>query len=496
MAEPGRSHPRPAPPSAPRTATMHRPFALSLLALNLVACGARTFLNDLGAADRDETTAASSSGSGGAGGGATTTSSNNSSSASSTGAGGSGGGPIVTSCPNPVLQGDMLTFGDADAAAFAPNLVLFGDARAGLVHARQSLVAATPATVRVASFAAWSAWPPAVELSSDLEDYDGAKPFLPGTFLAGTRLQIQASPQSFALLFTGPGDYGLFVSPSVTTLGLISEPYGMNPGKRLFTMEPSAAKSGHLALAEMPMGNGVYALTANTSTTSSAQNFQQVGCATTPLAAAATHVGDYDWLFGAALGTDLIWDLGMNCEKPWVKAGPANRLSFARLDHSGYPATPGDTIEAKSQILRVRMAHHSKGAWAVWSEHPDGGLTTFHAVRIDEAGAVVSPHYTGFSQEGQVEADSFDIDSLGNRFVIATVATDGDTPTIVVQGLDFGPNNTGSFWELFIKPEGTVEGPLDIVASPAGDALLLTWTEKPAGSDARRLRVARIDCTE
>jgi hypothetical protein len=428
----------------------------------LLACGARSGLPE---------------GAGGHPAGTTT------SATTTTAATGTGGAPaLACHLLQPVLTVDDAGLGDVAQ----PNLVTLSTSppSAALVFASRPAQGPT-SLARALAFDGWGEWPPSLGASETLEvsnkDASGI------LVIAATRREPPPS-DVFSLLTadelgdltfeaaTSPGSPGLPVvlGGSVTALGIAS----------------NGPPTTHVVMTTFPEGPYTALLADYGEATAGAASLGATGatgCATTAIAADAAGSAN-GWIFGVALGTELIWNSGGStpCEQNFLAIGPATHLRFTTLPW-GTDLPPVAAFEAGGTVERLRMMPRSDGAWAVWTE---AGSGTLNLLRVGPGPGIAA------GPTSLVDTDalpgSFDVEHLGDTLVIGQVVEQSSSaPQVRVHGW----TGDGPTWSVDIPLEGALAGPVELLASDGADSLLVAWSELAPGAAFHRVRIARLDCT-
>src|SRR6185437_7678205 len=171
---------------------------------------------------------------------------------------------------------------------------------------------------------------------------------------------------------------------------------------------------------------------------------------------------------------------------PSGTVGPGTALTLATIQAGANDTnwvTASQAVQMSSPITRIRMANRpGGGAWVVWS---------LQAGIVSDAPAL-APMFPVVGAPGTLVPASFAVDSMGSLLALAAVyenAGSNDQVQVAAIGDDGGP-----VWSETVQTEGKVEGALSVRAAPDGSALLLAWSELPAGATLHRVRVARVGC--
>jgi hypothetical protein len=145
---------------------------------------------------------------------------------------------------------------------------------------------------------------------------------------------------------------------------------------------------------------------------------------------------------------------------------------------------PGRAIRA------VRVTPRPDGAWVAWGREAGIGPAIIDYARVDGAGKLVMGPLAAPTPSSDPSPGSLAAASLGNDFVLAWASAPPpgriDLQIIHSNG-ELGPSAS-------IDGVGDVLGPMDLVASPAGDAVVLAWTRAASGDAPARVRLARLSC--
>lgn len=441
------------------------------------ACGARSEVTE-GATHTSSTT--------GMGGAATTS--------TSASTGGGGGIALQVQCDavnvKVEVESPILTIGDAAADLGRPGLVVLDSAvkAAALVFAKQALPAVTGPSAQLASFAAWGDWPPPAPAIVDLQATDGVLPA--DSFVAAPR--TAQNDDSFALLYIDGAGFLTEVAPKASLDGDVGLTYALQPAEKAAFLSSGFSLNQFLGGAVTPDGAGS-ALDFAAIGAGNPVHFSKIGCASTPIAADAAAYHD-EWLFGAALGTELSWDEGgLSCAQKFASIGAATKVHFGRIEGwappTVYKGTATTTIDAGAPVTRLRMAPRNEGAWAVWSTE---GVPGLRGVTLTGWKPEMGASFAVLASSGEIVPTSFDVAAIGDLLVVAAASHgSGGADQLRVVAVDA----IGTVkWSTSFAAEGTVDGAVSVKAWPIGAALLVAWSELPAGASEHRLRVARLDC--
>lgn len=448
------------------------------LCLLLAACGARSSLLGPGGAEGD-------AGSGGAG------SSSTSPGGDSTSPGGAGGS-LLTSCPSFALDGQPLSptpiLGEHTFDPWLAATELDGS-RGGLVFIDHDGPQAD-STFQVASVALddpWGPWPSSLGASGL---HGVAEGFVVGPN-AGGRFSMLTTEEDCC----GGAPVGMVVwSPEAGVSGAEGQFWNdVPPGLPLFV---GANGSHYVAGYQRLLGDDLHHLTL-------AGVVFGGGPATAAATISACSLGVP--LSGAALPLGGGFVLAQSNGRPFGKCltddladGPASRLQIVTLSADTAQATlTFEADEPGTFISGARLAAAPGGAWAVWERvgFEPQSERRLQILRLDDAGLPVDGKILEVGWG--LGSSPFAIASLGSLLALATMDVgDDDALTIAIRVLDQNGVPSGEAAFLF-GPDLEVDRGVGLLAAPAGDRLLVTWSESSTvGDDARRVRLARLACTE
>jgi hypothetical protein len=457
---------------------MRRALPLLASATVVIACGARSSLIDETAPAPGATSSAT-----GVGGGAPASTSSSGGAPAST----SSSGGALPQCPAATVASPVLAIEDPERDARVPNLVALQDAAATVVAVYGAGELGGDANdLRFASLDAWGAWPPALPAPVDVALGGDQARALVAVPRGGAGLATKLS------LAYGAMNQGTLLAREVTPTGVMSDTLYLS-ASLLLSLAPRLYGQAHLGIGWVNRSvfsfDDYFSLDADAALGGAKKPVSRSpGCATTQPTGDA--VGDTGgWILGAALGTPFQWaPFTAFCGLDLSSIEPAKRITFARIDATAESATTGDTLDVGAPVSRLRMAPRSDGAWAVYGTE---GLVYF-ATRVSSALEATPPVSIG-GAFGAPDPHGFAIGSSGDALVLVDVETlVGGAQAIAVRRFD--PQGKPLF-SLSIAAEGSVDrDPPALVISPAGDAMLVAWTERAPGAPSYRLRLARVDC--
>lgn len=484
---------------------------LPLFVLTVASCGARDPLGadalggtaggsstSTSTSISTSTSGSSTSGAGGTGGTSGTTSV--SVTTGSTGSGGTGGtmstggtggtgGTPVVACDSVVVATPVVTLEDAAGDLSQPSLVAQspGAPTAALIASRQALPPTTGPTARVGAFDAWGAWPPAIDVLTDIKKPESSA-LVPGVALLAASRTETTTP-AFAMLYENFGSITTSIAFKVLINGTSFATVDSLGGQPLSLTESPAIKQ---LFGTLRAPDGVnFSLNVMIAAATVEHNYFTLGCASTPIAADAAAAPD-GWLFAASLGTPLAWNSdGSLCQQKFGTIGPATALHLMHVLADGSAHDLTQVVSLAAPIRRIRMAARPghDGGWIIWSLQGAAGLA---GARLTALPAIVQPFQIS-ALSAPSTLDSFDVEPLGDLLVVAAASQGlGAQDHIRVVAIDL---NGAAHWSATIVTDGAlVDGSLSLLAAPDGSATLVAWSEKAAGATSRRLRVARLDC--
>jgi len=458
-------------------------WAIVVVVMLASACGARSALRE-------------GSGNGGQAG----------TSSASSGVGGGTGGAAAVTCGAVVQASSVVTVDGPGGDAVQPSLVVLASIppKAAVAYVWNPSALASYTTARVASFAGWGTWPPPALVIANVEGTSTGQPLSSVSLLAQSN--PSRSPPSLDLLFSPTTiEDGNFDNQSLTFAGVGldgSTPFTQSPAPGTVQfLATGGTNSGLVWPGDVNLLSGVVLSREESGSplldlvVQAGPNFGggtgTLGCSTTTLAADAV-TNPTGWLVAAGLGSPLTWNPSPSLAPPCVtgpSVGPGTALTLATMGGPGSVAQT-QVLPMASSITRIRMANRTGGGtWIVWSLD---GVPTLTAGLVSGALAL-DPMFPVAAAHGPLVPTSFAVESLGDSLVVAGVEElTGSNDQVQVVAMD----ETGAtVWSATVPTEGTVEGALSLRAAPDGSALLLAWSELPAGGTTHRVRVARLDCT-
>ncbi len=174
--------------------------------------------------------------------------------------------------------------------------------------------------------------------------------------------------------------------------------------------------------------------------------------------------------------------------------GPPSRLQIVRMPDGLAKAEPTlEYDELDTYIYQVRLTPSQDGAWAAWERiaWQPPLQRRIQLLQLDASGAPVNGNFIEVNLG--IVGVNFALAALGARPVIATLTEKGTLGVYLL-------NTDGSLAaETSLPPDSGfgVDAGVALLASPAGDQLLVGWAESSAiNNDARRVRLARLGCAD
>lgn len=436
----------------------------------LAACGGRSQLRDSSAA---------SSGSGGAG--PTTSSVSVSSGGGFGGTGGfvdvGGSGGMLSGC---VVDGEPIGlagtegYGTSDPVFVVPVQVDTTTLVAGWKTTEGPMN--PPTELRHTSFQPWGPWPADGTLGpSYLADYDGSQ-------------ELSAAPSStdFSLVFAPPPPgfdltYLSHLIPGSGALGT-TEAIKTGPARPSFLERGTDPHVHLLGFVAPPSGIQIFGVARKDDALPGAAINSSVGCAVSPILAAAAAVGP-DFLVAFSSGSAFA-DSG--CPAGNVTS-TAHRLFIIHVDKSA-TATLAEEIKATRDgdtITSLKLVQRLDGAWVAWTDTFKGGL---HVVRLTSTGKVADGPITVpfFGDPASISATS-----LGDRLALAWSATAADAPSQIRINVLSTAGNLDADLSINLGPPAM--GRTALLGSPSNKSLLVAWSEEV--SPGPQIRLARLACS-
>jgi hypothetical protein len=362
-----------------------------------------------------------------------------------------------------------------------------------------------PAQVLHASFDPWGAWPDAAVGPVHVAAEGGAS-------LAAA----SEADGSLALLFGGP-------SPALETPGGVTLDLGLDPDQdglhAPLVIDPDAnaatfvaPRPAHLVGFErrrplMPFGKAHQLDIGVGHTVSTGTAFVgplHLGCATNAIAAAAVPAEEGGWLVALTNGTPL-GEIG--CFED-VAIGPATQIQVALVDpllgveqRSSWGSLPEPGTFQSGMAAIALAPRPGGGAWLAWNAAATGAGTeaALRVASIGPAGEWLSDvsvtDHIDTAEGGEPGEAGFAAVALGDRLALVWLylpdVTFDVAPLLVVEIV--GADGTVAGWTL-VPTEGAIGLPPALIASPAGDALLVAWSAAPTPGQDERLHAVRVDC--
>jgi len=389
--------------------------------------------------------------------------------------GGGGNGP----CPH-LVGSEVLQVAGTVFHQLQPKLAFSSDDLQQVTVAMEWKVVEGPAPIpselRHVSFKPWGQWPQGALAPSYLADFDG-----------GVRFDVSAAGGGrFALAFSDDGKPG---SPNGAILNADMTPTEGSIGQSV-TLDPTATdilfvaynEPTHLVGYGMPNGLEWRLRTATKAGTYALGTPFVLACSSGENVSAGAVTSQDGWLLGVSNATNFM---PASCP---AMAGPPTKLQLAFVDKN-LGASLGDTITTVEPIVRVRLAPHPEGAWVVWTELGNSGLS-LRLVRVDtNAKIVVGPIELpgGISKQ----ADQLIVGNIGTIVLIAIseLLSEGVGLTVFhldEMGMQLGSNHYFS--------GGNVTSAGDILGSANGDAALVSWAESTGLQ--QRTMLMRVACDQ
>jgi hypothetical protein len=456
------------------------------LCLVLAACGARSsLLPGEEAASGGGGSGGTASGGGGAGPGTTSSTSVTTSSSG----GGGAGGAVSGVCDGLVVDGPPLSptplVGNKQAAPWLARTAKDGGAAALVYLETENQLGGFWQSSSAALPDAWGAWPAALGPSA-----------------------IHGLTNGFAI---GPGEDGRFSMLTSDEPNDAGGPTGMVmwapkagvsgaegqffddvlPG---FPVLASSNGDGHLAGFQRVVGGDLHHLELGWVTLGGPQLsfYDPAACSIfAPLSGEAIPVGEG---FLAAFSSGRPFG---SCLTDQFPDGPPTRVQIVTIP--GHPVNPtlmSEYDQPDQYVFQTHLAPTAGGAWAAWERIPFEPpfqrriqLVRLDATGVPGGGAILEVGY------GTVAAP-FAIAGLGKRVAFATMVEASEAgPHVSVWLLDEDGSPLGQA-AFQAEPGFFLDYSVTLLASPAGDHLLVAWSESSAiNNDDRRVVVARLACT-
>jgi hypothetical protein len=351
------------------------------------------------------------------------------------------------------------------------------------------------AALLATTFEPWGAWPTAPVAPSHVVAPNG------GASFAAARGSSTPLAFAFETLPAPPGGIG-YAETFPTSDNTLVDLVDANDGRVRFLA--SGAGSALLGTERGAMGGHAFDLAGTLiKELPEGPYFQglHLGCASTPTAADA--ISDAAG-FIVALASGVPFG-AFGC----TGAGPATQIQLGRVSDTGTlgpGGTVGQMLPAGNEAAAVPWlrlaAGDGGGPWLFWygsqihgedAPPPALQLTAFDASlepsnTVQVSGTVANP--TGDAPY----ATGFAIARVGQRLVVAWLndpSVGADLPPdLVVEVLDEGGQ---AVLVMKVPPEGVVDAPLSLLASPNGDAALLGWSVATGdGKSPGQVRVTRV----
>ena len=260
------------------------------------------------------------------------------------------------------------------------------------------------------------------------------------------------------------------------------------PGYPLFV---TAREGEWLAGFQRTMGNGLHhmSLARITSPLTTASFEPAAGCALSVALSAAAIPFKGGFLVAASSGRPYG-----TCFEDNLTDGPPSTLHVVHFPAALTEPKPlAEYTVSDTYVLQIRATRSNTGAWLAWEripfEPPFERNIEFARVVADgppEAG-LFGP------KTGEVGVP-FAIAALGDLPVLASTRPDeSGTRVLEVQVLT---KEADVFGQITLTADAgfAMDASVDLLASPAGDQLLVAWGEVPVTGGVRRVRVARLAC--
>lgn len=461
---------------AARRAVTAAPLAISMLLL--AACGSRSDL--LGASPSTE---GDGGGGGGGAGGATTTFTTT----GTAGSGGGGGQPLGT-CDVLVVDGPPRSpkpaFEGWEHAAPHVTSIEADTSRAALSYLEaKTIPGGALQASSVALDAPWGAWPDELGTSAPHTPTLG---FAAGPGLDG-RLSLFMSDEPNA---AGKATGMVVWFPNAGVPGAQGQYFDdLLPGYPLFV---TAREGEWLAGFQRLVGNGLHhlSLARITSPLSMASLEPAAGCGISAALAGAAIPLKEGFLVAVSSGRPYG-----TCFEDNLSDGPPSTVHVVRFPGALNEPEPlaKDDVPG-TYVFQIHATPSATGAWVAWERIPTFNPPTerwLTFVRLDAGG---TPEYGFFGPPTGEVGIPFAIAALGDLPVLVTTRQDPSGSRVLeVQVLD---QSGGVFGQITLSAEGgfLMDASVDVVASPAGNQLLVAWAETPVTGGTRRVRVARLAC--
>jgi hypothetical protein len=173
---------------------------------------------------------------------------------------------------------------------------------------------------------------------------------------------------------------------------------------------------------------------------------------------------------------------------PWP-----DRLVVAKLAGNPPTATLGAVDDGISQVDAIAMAGRSDGAWLVWSRNAlQGDPGAIYAARLDADGNLAAGPWK-LAESVELYTGSIAADRLGDDLVVAWASVYGAPTRIEVRRLDGAGAEVAT---ASIEVEDRVPDPVAVLGSPAGNGVLLAYTQQPQGEISRKVHLRRLGCAD
>lgn len=439
------------------------------LALVAAACGGRSALSDLYAAD----------GAGGAGGAASAGASGTTTYAASSG---TGAGGMTEPCDGLAMTGEPISVASSGSQS-EPALSVASDGDVVLVHMQNK-----PPLLGFGRFDGWAAgWP------KDLEQHaipyfvfvDG---FIAGPGPKGPSLIVNQGTGEVSIFlaedFIG-GVVNGFVIESGAWRELFLTHFDDSPfdDRRLVALR-NELDASRIVLLELGLSSPWKKNTAS-------------GCAEKPFESSVPVLAAASPVPGGQLVAVSSGAPFGECDSA-PTFGPPTRLQVGHFK-LGISGALGAEIELPEPVAHLALAPRAVtaegpgGAWLVYQSDGSTSLTPppVMAARLDALGALVGEPFAvtpDGATQGPIAAAA-----LGERLVVVWYdAIDPGPPSLVAQLVEPDGSLGPSAWltsEPWIDPSR-----LALLGSPDGKQFVVAWTSSSSGPEERRVRIARFGC--
>jgi hypothetical protein len=328
-----------------------------------------------------------------------------------------------------------------------------------------------PSPLFVGALDPWGSWPPA-SVGAVFSPIDAA------TLVVGPT----TAPGSFAVL----GGLPLVLLPAVNDSGQAISPPVKADGGQPFPTPRFVARTatGHLLGRHLSIGVHSQLDLVRSDGVQASDVFPSLGCATAPMVADATTLGDGSTVVvlanGRAFG-DCLLDDGFD--------GPPERVQLARVVGSKVTKIAVEVISPGDVVSSVQIVPRGTDAWVAYRYAGIGAEVPpqAFAMRVSAAGEpVVPPRPIAPESAGVFAIKSFH----GGLAVAYTDVSEPGPGTIIVATYDAALQPTGSI--TVPHPGGLLAQDVALIAAPSDLDLLLGFTQHEASTT--RAYLARLTC--